>query len=194
MNQTWLRIVFTALVFLGLTFGVSAEEATVDIRFWAYSSNPEFFAYQTTNHDGAEVFVVGKAGEDEPAYVQTADEENSPRDILISREMRDIYGWNADGSPGNPSPSGYTELTVNETGATLTITARQAGRVSPIGAIQRRTDATQTVYAEVRLHEVMWSPDETVAVVIIEQVVEGDWSERIQTAHGFAIPERPSSD
>jgi len=178
-----------------MLFSISAsaqEEATVDIRFWAFSSNPEFFAYQTTNHAEEETFVVGQAGAAEPVYQQPADEENSARDILISREMRDTYGWAADGTPGSTSPSEYTEITLNETGATLSVTARQSGRVSPIGAIPRLTDATQSNYAAARLHEVMWSPDETVAVVIVEQVVEGQWSMRIQTAHGFSVPERPN--
>ena len=167
------------------------DEASVDIRFWAFSSNPQFFAYQTTNHLDHRTFVVGQVGSPEPAYMQPANEDLSPRDILISQEMRDTYGWSSNGTEGASSPSGFSEIVVRETGATVSITARQGANAHPVGTVERLTDEARTVYSTATLHKVFWSDDETVAVVIIEQRLAGSWPLRVQTANGFNIPPRP---
>ena len=169
------------------------DEASVDVRFWAFSSNPQFFAYQTTNHLGDRAFVVGQVGSPEPAFLQSATEDLSPRDILISQEVRDTYGWNSNGTEGITSPSGFTEIVARETGGTVSITARQGSNAHPVGAITRLTDDAQTTYAALELKTVMWSDDETVAVVVLEQSLAGSWPLRVQTAHGFMIPERPEA-
>jgi hypothetical protein len=178
-----------------LLFSSSAlaqDEASVDVRFWGFSSNPQFFAYQTTNHLDAEMFFVGQAGSADPVYSEAATEDRSPRDILISRDMRDTYGWNSDGVRGAVSPSEYSEIIVRETGPTLSVTAVQGRNRSPIGAIARLMDQNQTEYASFEVIDVIWSTDETVVVVIIEQRLGGNYPARIQTAQGFAVPARPA--
>lgn len=183
-------------VILGLATTASAQqdefdEAFVEIRFWAFSSNPQFFAYQTTNHLENRAFVVGQVGSPEPAFIQPAGEDQSPRDILISQEMRDTYGWSSNGTEGVTSPSGYTEIVIRETGATISVTARQGASSHPVGTITRLTDDSGTVFSVATLHKVLWSNDETVAVVIIEQHLAVSWPLRVQTANGFDIPARP---
>jgi hypothetical protein len=167
-----------------------SSTATVTVRFWAFSSNPEFYAYQTTNHLDEEAFFVGQVDNPDPVYTEAATEDRGIRDILISREVRDRYGWNADGAPGNPSPSGFTEILVLENGPVLQVTARQGRASNPLGTINRL--ATDTgAFAEYSIRDVYWSPEETVAVVVLHQEVGGAWPLEVDTAHGFRVPERP---
>lgn len=197
MNRRILVFAALSVMMLGLVWTTTAQEhqrsdeAFVEIRFWAFSANPQFFAYQTTNHNEERAFVVGQVGSPEPAFIQPADDSNSPRDILISQEVRDTYGWNSSGTEGNPSPSGFTEIQLRETGATLSVTARQGRTANPVGVINRLTDQTGTELATGAIIKVLWSDDEAVAVVILEQRLAGGWPLRVQTAHGFAIPQRP---
>jgi hypothetical protein len=181
-------IMFTLSVLPGDLSAQDNPVASVDIRFWAFSSNPQIFAYQTTNHLEVETFVVGQVGAPEPLYTQTADVENSPRDILVSQEIRDIYGWSADGVTGIISPSGRTQISIYEIGSNLSVTAMHMGQSTPLGTITRISDSGGTNLAVPRLHEVRWSPDESVVVVVVEQTLAGQWPMRVQTAHGFSAP------
>ena len=167
------------------------DVATVVIQFWAYSANPEFYAYHTTNHLGDEVFFVGQANSLEPIYSQVADEDNTPRDILISREMRDAYGWAADGIPGTTSPSGYSDISINITGVTISIVAQQGHAVTPVGSVPLLTDESGRTLAECTISEVYWAAEETVAVVILHQVLGGSWPMEVDMAYGVTVPERP---
>lgn len=184
-----------AIVCLGGTLAAQEgdiEEVFVEVGFYGFSSNRQFFAYQTRNHLDQRMLVVGQVNSPEPAYTQAADEDHSPRDILISRELRDVYGWSASGEEGVTSPSGYTELRTSETGANLTISAVQNGLPAPIGTIARMTNDAYTAYADYEVKQVLWAPEEQVVVVIVEQRLPGEWPMRVQTAHGFMVPARPT--
>jgi hypothetical protein len=115
----------------------------------------------------------------------------SVRDILISQELREMYGWAADGTPGNPSPSGYTQITLADAGPSVAVSARQGHYVNPLGQVNKLGDGGGRNFADVEISEVYWSPDETIAVVVLEQTMGGEWPMEIQTAHGFAVPPRP---
>ena len=92
----------------------TGEIATVDVRFWAYSRNPEFFAYSTTTHLDEVLFIVGQANNPEPVYTEAATEDRSARTILMSDEVRGTYTWAADGVLGTTSPSGASEVITYE--------------------------------------------------------------------------------
>ncbi|MBN1946281.1 MAG: hypothetical protein JW797_11445 [Bradymonadales bacterium] len=168
----------------------TGEVATVEIRFWAFSRNPQFFAYQTTNHLGEQMLCVGQADEAEPVFARAATEETSVRDILISQELRDMYGWAADGVVGTTSPSGAFELVATPAGANMAISVRRSGRSVPIGTIPLISDGMSL--AEPSIKEIRWSPDDTVVVVILHQVLRGEWPMEVDVAQGFLVPAAPA--
>lgn len=184
------------LVAMGLALVASAtawaqddgDVATVEVRFWAFSSNPQFYAYQTTNHLGDQVFFVGQAGAAEPVYQEAATEDRSVRDILVSREMRDAYGWNSSGHEGATSPSGTYTLNVRENGPNLSVTIQQGINAHPLGTIARLGDGGGRNFASYEVKQIIWSDDESVVVVVLHQELGGEWPVQVDTAHGFMTP------
>jgi len=184
------------LIGVFVSTGATAQEdestvASVEVRIWAFSSNPNFFAYSTKNHLDEEVFFVGQAGNPEPVYTETATPDRTPRDILLSREMRDAYGWNSEGVTGTTSPSGYWELSLQDQGTSLSVVVRHGAMVAPIGSIPRILDPGGREYAAYELKEARWSDNGRVVVVVVHQSLEGEWPMEVDTTYGFQAPDSP---
>jgi hypothetical protein len=184
-----LIVVGLMLVVAGAAFAqTDGDVATVEIRFWAFSSNPQFYAYQTTNHHGVQVFYVGQAGSPAPIYEETATSSRSVRDILISREMRDAYGWSSGGTEGTTSPSGTYTLNIRENGPNLSVTVQSGINAHPLGTIARLGDGGGRNFASWEVKQVVWSDNESICVVVLHQRLGGEWPVRVDTAHGFMTP------
>lgn len=167
--------------------------ASVEVRLWAFSVNPNFFGYSTTNHHDETVFFVGQADSPDPVYTEPATPERSARDILLSREMRDAYGWNSEGNAGTTSPLGYWTVSVAESGPSISVIVSHGAMSAPIGSIDRILDPGGREYAAFELKETRWSDDGSVVVVVIHQSLEGEWPMQVDTAYGFSAPSSPDA-
>ncbi len=177
---------------------MSAQEdesvvATVELRLWAFSVNPNFFSYSTTNHHDETVFFVGQADSPTPVYTETATADRSARDILLSQEMRDAYGWNSEGNEGALSPLGHWTVSIAESGPSISVIVSHGAMSAPIGSVERILDPGGREYAAFELKEARWSDDGAVVVVIIHQALEGEWPLQVDTAHGFSAPSSPGA-
>jgi hypothetical protein len=185
---SWLVLGGLSLLAAASAWAQTGDVATVEVRFWAFSSNPQFYAYQTTNHHGNEVFYVGQAGAMAPVYEEAATRSRSVRDILTSREMRDSYGWNSSGTEGTTSPSGTYAVNVRENGPNLSVTVQQGINAHPLGVIARLGDGGGRNFASWEVKQVMWSDNESVVVIVLHQALGGEWPVQVDTAHGFMTP------
>ena len=195
LSTFWMVVV---LIGMSISVGAIAQDdegvvATVEVKLWAFSSNPNFYAYSTTNHLDEEVFFVGQAGSPAPVYSETATEERPTRDILLSREMRDAYGWNSEGVIGLTSPSGYWTLSVQDSGPSLSVVVNHGGMVAPIGSVDRILDPGGREYGAFEIKEARWSDTGSVVVVVIHQRLEGEWPLEVDTTHGFSAPSSPDA-
>jgi hypothetical protein len=189
-----------AAVLLVVGAGLSAQPtgdestvATVEARFWGFSSNPQFFAYSTRNHLGDQVFFVGQAGVADPVYQEVATGDVTPRDILIRRDIRDAYGWASGGTEGTTSPSGYWTVSLTEAGANLSVVVTAAGRpATPVGTIARMPDQTGQSFATYAIRTAIWSDDESVVVIVLHQSLTGAYPAEVDTVNGFPVPPRPT--
>jgi hypothetical protein len=186
----WFTLIIPITVVAAMALA-QGETASVEIDFQAFSANPQFFVYKTTNHLDEVSLIVSQVGSALPTEVRSPSEDTSARDILM--EWRETYSLNYGGETGTSSPSGYSSIITADAGANVTVSVSQNGRSQPLGSIARMVNAAQTSHADFELGEVIWNHDETVAVVIVHQSLAGDWPVEVDVAQGFSIPARPES-